>query len=491
MKKLLPGIFLISTSLLSSAQSAITIDVKEVSSTIDPYAVGMCLSYPTDDDKYYPERVQTHGQALQAMKAKTLRFPMGTLGDNYLWTTPGTYKSVLEGLTPRVVSRIEHPGKWPEFCNEDGTLKPEVSLDFDEYMALIRQTGAKPVIMVNAFGHRLKGAEYSYEQLKTNAVEWVRYANITRKYNIKYWEIGNELSVAVTKKYITKEEYISLFNDFAAAMKAVDPSIKIGVAPGFKYFEVLNSTAELVDFVVPHQYQNNVHNYQEYRDLTDVNTNNIRMANTAIEDMPAKYRDKVEILVTEFGSTMPNGKWTLPGVSNDVSNSLVKSLYTYELMLSALKKYDRIKYMHRWVTHSPFTKRGKGDAYQNALDDQLNLTAQGKAVQFFNLFAQEQMLDVNTINGNVRAYAMYSPSSKNLSIILINKDSIKTDVKVNLMNYTGNSDSKTWEFRSLKNDPNDISPVIQQAAPVDAKKGIFTIDLPPVSVKVISFTSTK
>lgn len=491
MKKLLPGIFLISASLLSNAQSIINVDVKKVSSTIDPYAVGLCLSYPTDDDKYYPEREQTHAQALQTMKAKTLRFPMGTLGDNYLWTTPGTYKTAVNGLTPRVVSRIEHPGRWPEFCNEDGTLKPEVTLDFDEYMNLVKQTGAKPVIMVNAFGYRLKGAEYSYEQLKANAVEWVRYANITRKYNIRYWEIGNELSVAVTKKYITKEEYISLFNDFAAAMKAVDPSIKIGVAPGFRYFEVLNSTAELVDFVVPHQYQNSVHNYQEYRDLEDVSTNNINMANTAIDNMPAKYRNKVEILVTEFGSTMPNGKWTLPGVANDSSNSLVKSLYTYEMMLSALKKYDRIKYMHRWVTHSPFTNKGKGDAYQNALDDKLNLTSQGKVVRLFNTFAQEQMLDVNTINGKVRAYAMYTPSSKNLSIILINKDSVNTDVKINLTNYAGKQQNEVWEFRSLKDDPNDISPVIQQARSADADKNGFDIKLPPVSVKVISFRNTR
>ena len=489
MRKLIFGCYLFLYGSSSFAQININVDVSKVSSTVDPHAVGLCLSYPTDDDNYFPQRIQSHAQAFNTMKVKTLRFPMGTLGDNYLWTTPGTYKAVSTGLTPRVVSRVEHPGKWTKFCNNDGTLKPEVSLDFDEFMHLIKKTGSEPVIMVNAFGYRLKEAEYSYDQLKTNAIEWVRYANKIRKYNIKYWEIGNELSVADNKKYITKEEYINLFNDFAAAMKAVDPSIKVGVAPGFKYFDVVNNTAPLVDFIVPHQYQSAVHNYLEYNKLVDINTDYINSANNAINNMPAQYRDKMEILVTEFGSTMPNGKWNLPGISNDISNSLVKSLYTYEMILSALKKYDRIKYMHRWVTHSPFNNRGQGDNYHNALDQKLNLTSQGKSIQLFNSFVQEQMLNVNTINGKVRAYAMYTPTSKNLSIILINKDSVTNDVQINLSNYSGKLKNTTWEYRSLINNPNDVSPIIRNSGSIKVNKPDFFVKIPPISVKVISFTN--
>jgi hypothetical protein len=60
------------------------------------------------------------------------------------------------------------------------------------------------------------------------AAAWVYYANKVKKYNIKYWQVGNEMDGeweigGPVNAYTYSEKYLQ----FAKAMKAVDPSIKI------------------------------------------------------------------------------------------------------------------------------------------------------------------------------------------------------------------------------------------------------------------------
>ena len=62
----------------------------------------------------------------------------------------------------------------------------------------------------------------------TNAVEWVRYANIKKKYGVKYWMIGNESwNNSEYNGSVSPAKYADDLEDFARAMKAVDSSIKI------------------------------------------------------------------------------------------------------------------------------------------------------------------------------------------------------------------------------------------------------------------------
>jgi alpha-L-arabinofuranosidase len=92
------------------------------------------------------------------------------------------------------------------------------------------------------------------------AAQWVRYCNITNNYNVKYWELGNELYAPYLKN---AEEYAQTVREFATAMKAVDPTIKIGavvVDPliGWKsdtWNQILAEQAgQYIDFIIPHVY---------------------------------------------------------------------------------------------------------------------------------------------------------------------------------------------------------------------------------------------
>jgi Cellulose binding domain len=134
-----------------------------------------------------------------------MRYPGGSYGDIYHWqshTAPGGF--VAPGTT------------------------------FDGFMSTVRGAGAQAMVIANY------GTGTPQE-----AADWVRSANLTRGYNVRYWEIGNEVygngfygAQWEVDNHADKSPaaYASNALQYINAMKAVDPTIKVGVvvtAPGF------------------------------------------------------------------------------------------------------------------------------------------------------------------------------------------------------------------------------------------------------------------
>ena len=92
----------------------------------------------------------------------------------------------------------------------------DIKWDFEAFMDYIKTIpNAKAVICVNA------GTGTSKE-----AAAWVRYANKVKGYNIKRWEIGNELDGEWEESGpISARQYAARFLEYARAMKAVDSTI--------------------------------------------------------------------------------------------------------------------------------------------------------------------------------------------------------------------------------------------------------------------------
>ncbi|WP_310967457.1 MULTISPECIES: cellulose binding domain-containing protein [unclassified Amycolatopsis] len=132
-----------------------------------------------------------------AAGVRTMRYPGGSYGDIYHWkdnTAPGGY------VAPNT--------------------------DFDTFMGGVRRAGAQPIIIANY------GTGTPQE-----AADWVRYANVTKGYGVKYWEIGNELYgnghyganwEADNHADKSPTGYANGVVAYADAMKAADPSVKIG-----------------------------------------------------------------------------------------------------------------------------------------------------------------------------------------------------------------------------------------------------------------------
>ncbi len=130
---------------------------------------------------------------LQAMDNKVLRFPGGSLSDEYHWATNTTQNNTWTWAT-----------------------------GFDAFANVARQTNAQAFITVNY------GSGTPQE-----AADWVRNANVTRALGIKYWEIGNEnygsWEFDTRARPHDPYTYANAAKDYIAQMKAVDPAIKIGV----------------------------------------------------------------------------------------------------------------------------------------------------------------------------------------------------------------------------------------------------------------------
>jgi hypothetical protein len=128
-----------------------------------------------------------------------MRYPGGSYGDGFHWQT-----NTMTG---------------------GGYIAP--GTDFDSFMGTVKATGSQAILIANY------GSGTPQE-----AADWVRYANVTKGYHDQYWEIGNEvygngyygadweLDNHASKSPAT---YAANVVQYVQAMKAVDPTIKVGV----------------------------------------------------------------------------------------------------------------------------------------------------------------------------------------------------------------------------------------------------------------------
>jgi len=160
---------------------------------------------------------------LKSADTNVIRFPGGTESDTYDWR-----------------------------ANTDVGSGQRQAVDFDQYATLLGRTGAQGMITVNYGTGDAAGAARSPAETGAQlAADWVRYANVTHHYGVKYWEIGNEIygngtyggswepdrhcAAGSNPANCGPAVYAQNVKAYISAMKAVDPSIVIGVvltAPG-------------------------------------------------------------------------------------------------------------------------------------------------------------------------------------------------------------------------------------------------------------------
>ncbi len=129
---------------------------------------------------------------LRELDNRVLRFPGGSTSDDYHWAS-----------------------------NSTGTNTWQWTTSFANFMHVATNTGAQAYITVNY------GSGSAAE-----AAGWVRSANITNGAGFKYWEVGNEnfgvWETDVNARPHDPFTYATRFQDYAAQMKAADPTIKVG-----------------------------------------------------------------------------------------------------------------------------------------------------------------------------------------------------------------------------------------------------------------------
>ncbi|GAA1142822.1 LPXTG-motif cell wall-anchored protein [Kitasatospora gansuensis] len=224
---------------------------------------------------------------MKAAGVRQLRYPGGSGADDYHWKT---------------------------HTSGDGSGWIPSNTDFDHFMATAKTVGAQPILTANY------GSGTPQE-----AADWVKYANVDKGYGVKYWEIGNEVygnghygdgKGWELDKHADKspKEYGKNLIAYSKAMKAVDPTVKIGAvlttpggwpdkekAPGDSADwnnTVLSIAGSSIDFVIVHWYPGGT----TTADLLNT-PSRIAATTSELRSLIAKYTGSraasVEIAVTE------------------------------------------------------------------------------------------------------------------------------------------------------------------------------------------------
>lgn len=183
---------------------------------------------------------------VKALRPSFIRYPGGNVGQDYHWQW---------GVGPR--------DERPAWINLSWNNEVEPS-DFGtgEFIQFARAAGAEPTITVNVEG---RGATVS------EAAAWVEYCNgpATSKYGalrardghpepyaVKYWEVGNEIWGEWVRGHSDAATYAHNLVRYVAAMRAVDPSIRI-IAVGdndMTWNRTVLGSGERIDFLAIHHY---------------------------------------------------------------------------------------------------------------------------------------------------------------------------------------------------------------------------------------------
>ena len=466
-------------------------------------ASGLNSCYIMDSDKAYPRPVPFK-DALRQIGARSLRYPYGRLGDNYLWNWP--YTDISAGLRPRVASMNASPGNMSWCVRASGTDKGYYynDLGFDDFIAICKELNIEPLIMVCALAYKTDDGYtdtfVTLDDLANSAAAWVKYANITKGYGVKYWQIGNECD----QHTANAAEYVTIYQTIARKMKAVDPAIKIGTGINGKSSynkQVLdNSFAEgLVNFISVHQYT--------YPTVTNPDKNpdwllggypgwsaHVGDYYPSVKDMQdmidanPQYKS-VEIMVTETnpkGEVYPEGT-VINANSTLYTNDIYKSLIFFEMNMTQLACAN-VRYTYFWCTHSPWwgdpTKSATPDGGLDVvLDRNNNPTAMGKLIGLVNANLLPGLLKVTPQTvGMLRFYATVSDDGKTVTLFALNKDN--TTYNNFTFGVSGNTQykltSKTFFFGSS---PQDEQPTVAGAALADTSK-VWSMPLPGCSLSL-------
>ena len=179
------------------------------------------------------------------------------------------------------------------------------------------EIGASPIITVNY------GSGTAAE-----AAAWVKYADVTKKYGVKYWELGNEIfgdgTYGAQWEYNTKPKgaraYADNIADYITQMKAADPGIKVGAVlttyngwpdglVASKYGDtadwnttVLKKDGPKLDFVILHYYPTSKSEsglLAQYRNIATI----VKHTRAEIKQYAGSNAANIQIMITETDSS--------------------------------------------------------------------------------------------------------------------------------------------------------------------------------------------
>ncbi len=317
------------------------------------------------------------------------RFPAGSGSNQYFWdgNIPDTF----------LIDFNAYSGTSPNF------------LDINHFLQFKDSLNGEPTIVINYFyaryGYTPEGTrDARVKQAAEYAAAWVHYYNIEHNANIKYWEIGNECygpwetGYDVNGSIVTGKEYGEDFCVFAEKMKAVDSTIKIGAVLGSDYYDwnaqVLEAAKNSIDFLIIHQYYNNISNVNEVNEDLSTTDNNLKAFQFFVSKYTGKPAGSIPVAFTEYNSqgyhttTMQNGLFIA-----DFLGNLIK---------------DRVSLSTIWVNEWGINGNETHGIISRGDPDQPDYTARPSYTPYYyygKCFGDKMIKATVSGNKNLKAYA--------------------------------------------------------------------------------------
>ncbi len=450
----------------------ITIDPDSVLADVSNHPVGINLDYFMDGDRF-PDASQPVTQVLSEMGVKYLRYPGGDKSDLNLFSVPPYDRSY-----PTLARTGKGAADYPRVLKNYREFKYDV-LDFDEYIALCREINAEPVVVVPADGYLVDyppGDTWTKrEDLIKHAVEWVRYSNIKKKYNVHFWMIGNECWHQ-NNENSTAEIYAKDVLDFAKAMKAVDSSIAIipnGNSVDF-FSEVIRTAGDYIDYLCLSNYPvyNYYSGYISYRDSAQNLMEPVERALMAIDRAATEDQKKrLRLIVSEYGPFDWGEKWPM---INDMGHNLANFEIT-GLQLCQPEILFSCFWNTRWIdndsiAHSVF----------DAIDKDNHMNANGLGLMIWGNFLGKKMVN-STSSAMVRTFASYTPEDNSLLLFLMNKSGEPVHFKTVIHGHEEFNITASWELTGKG--PDDLMPVWHQIKDPKSKNPVVS----GTSIRVVQY----
>ncbi|MFI7641304.1 cellulose binding domain-containing protein [Nonomuraea sp. NPDC049400] len=390
-------------------------------------------------------------------RAALATVPETGIGSNHaIWDTNLGTDETADRLKDAGVKLLRYPGgsysdiyHWADHTAPGGYVAPNT--DFDTFMRGVRRTGAQAMVTANY------GTGTAEE-----AAAWVRQANVTKGYGIKYWEIGNENygnghygAAWEADNHADKSpaEYARHVVAYADAMKAVDPTIKIGavlttaanwpdaiVADGDSgsWNKVVLSTAgPKIDFVIVHWYPGALDKTGHVSDI-------VQLTRQQIAKYAGTGSERIGIAMTEFNTgSNSNGTNTQPGAlaaADSYATLLANGVFTVDWW-NVHNGIGTVSQVEGHTDYGDFgllssgTCTSDGSVCEPALNTPF---APYYALQMVSKFARpgDQFVRAATDQAKVSAHAARRPNG-DLAVMLINTSS-DTSYPV-AIDYTGYS----------------------------------------------------
>ena len=261
----------------------------------------------------------------RGLAPKTLRFPGGTVGNFYHWEVGGFFENEMASTLNLKLNQRNRGNYVKLQRRRNGKIL------FDDFMQLCDTLKITPVVVVNL-----------WTGSPEESAAWVRYTE-DKGYGVKHWELGNEYYLPhYLNKYPTAGAYIKGAKKHAAAMKAVNPDIRVSVCAtpiGFhkegwlvktqqrKWDEDLAADISFFDAYTVHVYAYKAIRKKEIEEMRGYLMGWIHFAVPEALEYYEKLFPGKEMWITE---------WNIANPANRVANTQLHAMYVGDFFLKML-----------------------------------------------------------------------------------------------------------------------------------------------------------